>query len=148
MAPMQIANAGMNMSGPTNMDMPPEGQRRLNVEFFPARRIGRRPSYSSETSGSGEGMKETGPYQSKLGTGTVPAGSAVSGSMTFQVPEEASKLMLGFGDGGRKVALIWAVCQRATVIWTALGTRAATMNKGVSPLIANKPHRALLRHTE
>jgi hypothetical protein len=109
MAPMQMgkfANAGMNMSGPSNMDMPPEGQRRLNVEFTLRADSGAGLSYSSEDFRiSGEGMKETGPYQSKLGTGTVPAGSAVSGSMVFQVPEEASKLMLGFGDGGRKVAL-------------------------------------------
>jgi Domain of unknown function (DUF4352) len=109
MAPMQMgnfANAGMNMAGSTKMDMPPEGQRRLNVELTLRAESGVGLSYSSEDFRiSGEGMKETGPYQSKLGAGTVPAGSAVSGSMTFQVPEEASKLMLGFGDGGRKVAL-------------------------------------------
>jgi Domain of unknown function (DUF4352) len=109
MAPMQMgnfANAGMNMAGSTNMDMPPEGQRRLNVEVTLRAESGADLSYSSEDFLiNGEGVKETGPYESKLGAGKVPAGSAVSGSMTFQVPEEASKLMLGFGDGGRKVAL-------------------------------------------
>jgi hypothetical protein len=109
MAPMQMgnfANAGMNMAGSTKMDMPPEGQRRLNVEFSLRAESGADLSYSSEDFRiSGEGMKGTGPYQSKLGAGTVPAGSAVSGSMTFQVPEEASKLVVSFGDGGRKVAL-------------------------------------------
>lgn len=109
MAPMQMgnfANAGMNMAGSTKMDMPPEGQRRLNVEFSLRAESGADLSYSSEDFRiSGEGMKETGPYQSKLGAGTVPAGSAVSGSITFQVPEKANNLMVGFGDGGRKVAL-------------------------------------------
>jgi hypothetical protein len=109
MAPMQMgkfANAGMNMGGSTNMDMPPEGQRRLNVAFTLRAEAGAGLSYSSEDFRiSGEEMKETGPYQSKLEAGAVPAGSALSGSLIYQVPEEARNLMLSFGDGGRKVAL-------------------------------------------
>jgi hypothetical protein len=108
MAPMQMgkfANAGMNMSGATNMDMPPEGQRRFYVEVTLGAEAGAGLSYSPEDFRiSGEGMKESGPYQSKLKAGTVPAGSMVSGSMAFQVPEEASELMLSL-DGGRAIAL-------------------------------------------
>ena len=53
---------------------------------------------------TGEGMKATGPLRSKIGSGKIPAGSAVSNTLVFQVPEKAKDLTLSFG-GGRPVAL-------------------------------------------
>lgn len=107
MAPMQMdkfAKKGMNMSGMV-ADMTPEGQRRLNVDVTLAAKENTSLAYSEKQFRlTGEGMDETGPLRSKLGSGSVPPGSAVSGTLVLQVPEEASKLMLSF-DGGRPVAL-------------------------------------------
>jgi hypothetical protein len=110
MAAMQIGNfaeAGMSgMSSPMGMDMAPEGQRRFAVNVTLAAERGDL-SYSPEDFRiSGEGVKnEAGPIRHQFDAGTVPAGGAISGSLVFQVPEEAKGLMLSFGDGGQKVAL-------------------------------------------
>lgn len=108
MAPMQMgnfANKGMSMAGPTNMDMAPEGKERFTVDVALAAGEEGDLSFSEEDFQiAGEGMEQVGPYRSELGSGTVPAGSAVSGTMTLQVPKEAENLTLTF-DGGQPVAL-------------------------------------------
>ena len=108
MAPMKMggfAKQGMNMAMPKNMDMPPEGMERLTVDVTLAAGENADLRFSEEDFRlGGEGMGEVGPHRSALASGTVPAGAAVSGTMTFQVPKEATELVLGFG-GGRPVAL-------------------------------------------
>ncbi len=54
---------------------------------------------------SGEGVKQSAPIRNQLDSGTISAGTAISGSLVFQVPEETTKLILGFGDDGQEVAL-------------------------------------------
>ena len=107
MAPMQsnkFSAGGMNMSS-MGMDMAPEGYERFAVVVTLAADEDGELSYSPEDFRvSGEGLKEDGPVRSELEAGTIPAGSAVSGNLVFQAPEEASKLRLSF-DGGRPVAL-------------------------------------------
>lgn len=107
MAPMQMgkfANKGMSMSG-NIPDMTPDGQRRFNVDITLASAESGVLSYSMEDFRlTGEGMKATGPLRSKIGSGKIPAGSAVSNTLVFQVPEKAKDLTLSFG-GGRPVAL-------------------------------------------
>lgn len=108
MAPMKMggfAKQGMNMAMPQNMDMTPKGMERLTVDFTLIAGDGGDLAYSPEDFRiGGESMNETGPYRSRFGTGTVPVGSAFSGTMTFQVPKEADNLTLSFDDG-RSVAL-------------------------------------------
>ena len=107
MAPMQSSKfsaGGMNMSS-MGMDMAPEGYERFAVFVTLAADEDGDLAYSSEDFRvSGEGMKEDGPVRSELEVGTIPAGSAVSGNLVFQAPEEAKELKLSF-DGGRSVAL-------------------------------------------
>lgn len=107
MAPMQMgkfANQGMSMSG-SIPDMTPDGQRRFSVDVTLASAESGSLGYSTEDFRlTGEGMKETGPLRSKIGAGSIPAGSAVSGTLVFQVPEKAKDLEMSF-DGGRPVAL-------------------------------------------
>jgi Domain of unknown function (DUF4352) len=108
MASMQMgkfAQAGMAGMSSMGMDMAPEGQRRFVVDVTLGAKDGDL-SYSPEDfSISGEGVKQSAPIRQQLDSGTIPAGSAISGSLVFQVPEETTKLMLGFGDDGQKVAL-------------------------------------------
>lgn len=107
MAPMQSSKfsaGGMNMSS-MGMDMAPEGYERFAVFVTLAADENGDLVYSPEDFRvSGEGMKEDGPVRSEFEAGTIPAGSAVSGNLVFQAPEEASKLRLSL-DGGRSVAL-------------------------------------------
>lgn len=107
MAPMQMgkfANKGMSMSG-NIPDMTPDGQRRFNVDVTLASAESGLLSYSMDDFRlTGEGMKETGPLRSKIGSGKLPAGSAVSNTLVFQVPEKAKDFTLSF-DGGRRIAL-------------------------------------------
>lgn len=107
MAPMRsnkFSAGGMNMSS-MGMDMAPEGYERFAVVVTIAADEDGELSYSPEDLRlGGEGMKEDGPVRSELEAGTIPAGSAVSGNLVFQAPEEASKLRLSL-DGGRPVAL-------------------------------------------
>jgi Domain of unknown function (DUF4352) len=107
MAPMQSSKfsaGGMNMSS-MGMDMAPEGYERFAVVVTLAADEDGALSYSPEDFRvSGGGMKEDGPVRSELDASTIPAGSAVSGNLVFQAPEEASKLRLSL-DGGRSVAL-------------------------------------------
>ncbi len=108
MAPMQskkFAASGMGMSS-MGMDMAPEGQRRFAVDVTLAAERGDL-SYSPEDFRiSGKGMnKEAGPIRSQLDAGTIAAGGAISGTLVFQAPQEASALMLSFGEEGPKVAL-------------------------------------------
>lgn len=109
MAPMKMggfAKQGMNMAMPQKgMDMPPEGMERFTVDVTLAAGEDGALGFSEEDfTLQGEGMGEVAPHRSALGSGEVPAGSAVSGTMNFQVPEEAENLALSF-DGGRAVAL-------------------------------------------
>lgn len=109
MASMQMgkfAQAGMSGMSSMGMDMAPEGQRRFVVDVTLAAERGDL-SYSSEDFRiSGKGMnKEATPIRSQLDAGTIAAGGAISGSLVFQAPQEASALMLSFGEEGPKVAL-------------------------------------------
>jgi hypothetical protein len=108
MASMQMgkfAKAGMGGMSSMGMDMAPEGQRRFVVDLTLGAKDGDL-SYSPEDfSISGEGVKHSAPIRDQLDSGTLPAGSAISGRLVFQVPEETTKLMLGFGDDGQEVAL-------------------------------------------
>lgn len=105
MAAMQsskFAGAGMSMSS-GGMDMAPEGQRRFSVDVTLAARGGL--EYAPEDfSISGKGFKAHGPVRSQLGEGSIADGSAVAGTLVFQVPKKSRDLMLAF-DGGRPVAL-------------------------------------------
>lgn len=110
MAAMQsgkFAAGGMDMSS-MGMDMAPEGTRRFAVDVTLAAEGGDL-SYSPEDFRvTGEGMKkETYPIRHRLGASVIPAGSAVSGNLVFQVPEAAKELVLSFGDAGgrQQVAL-------------------------------------------
>lgn len=106
MAPMQMQNfarAGMNMSGMV-ADMTPEGKRRFNVEFTVSAQDGEMAYSPTDFRLSGRGVDGIAPIKSELGSNSLPAGGTVSGTLTFQVPEEAEGLALSF-DGGRPVAL-------------------------------------------
>jgi hypothetical protein len=107
MAPMQsgkFAANGMSMSA-MGMDMAPEGKKRVSVEVTLAGGEEESLAYSPEDFRvSGEGFEPSAPIRHKLEAGEVPAGSAVSGSLVFEVPEESENLLVEF-DGGRPVAL-------------------------------------------
>lgn len=101
MAPMKMGNfakAGMNMSGMV-MDMTPEGKRRFTVEVTLAGQTNGLSYSKKDFRISGEGVEQTAPLRSRLGSGEVPPGSAISGILVFQVPEEAENLRLGYRDG-------------------------------------------------
>ncbi|QIN85354.1 hypothetical protein GBA63_21805 (plasmid) [Rubrobacter tropicus] len=108
MAPMKMggfAKHGMNMAMPQNMDMAPEGMERYTVDVTLAAGEGGDLKFSEKDFRfGGEGMAEVGPHRSTLGSGSVPAGGVVSGTINVQVPEEAENLTLSF-DGGQPVAL-------------------------------------------
>lgn len=108
MAPMKMNKfgaSGMSMQS-TGMDMAPEGFRRFTVDVSLAAREGGSFSYSAKDfTLSGERVEETAPLRHQLEAGTLASGSATSGALVFQVPEEASNLMLSFGDGRQPVAL-------------------------------------------
>ena len=109
MASMQMgkfAQAGMSGMSSMGMDMAPEGQRRFAVDVTLAAERGDL-SYSPEDFRiSGKGMdNEAGPIRGQLDAGTIAAGGAISGTLVFQAPQEASALTLSFGEEGPKVAL-------------------------------------------
>ncbi len=108
MAPMhgdKFARSGMNMSG-MGMDMAPPGYRRFTVAITLVGQASDGLRYSEDWFRlTGQGMTETGVYRHQFGTGAVPRGSAVSGSLTFQVPEGASGLLLHVRGGERPIAL-------------------------------------------
>ena len=97
------AESGTSMPG-SGMDMAPEGQRSFTLDVTLIAREGDLPYSGDRFRLSGEGIKESGPVRNQLNAGTVPQGSAVSGSLVFQAPEEAKGLRLSF-DGGTPVAL-------------------------------------------
>lgn len=106
MAAMQadkFAASGMSMSS-MGMDMAPEGQRRFTVDVALAAEDGTLNYSPEDFRLTGEGVKEAGPIRDALEGEAVPAGGTVSGSLVFQVPEDAKGLELTF-DGGRAVAL-------------------------------------------
>jgi hypothetical protein len=109
MAPMQskkFAASGMSMSS-MGMDMAPEGSRRFAVEVTLAAERDNLSYSPRDFRLTAAGMKkEATPIRHQLEGGTIPVGSAVSGSLVFQVPEDVRALRLGFGDGGgQRVAL-------------------------------------------
>lgn len=116
MAPMQMKNfakKGMSMSGMVP-DMTPKGQRRFSVDVTLAAEESGGLSYSEDQFRiTGEGVKETGPMRSKIGSGKIPAGSAISNTLVFQVPEKADNLVLSF-DGGRRIALDLAPAKKGS----------------------------------
>lgn len=108
MAPMQnskFAASGMSMSS-MGMDMAPEGQQRFAVDVTLAAERSDLSYSPQDFRISAKGIKEATPIRHNLGSGTLPAGGAISGSLVFQAPEEAKELLLSFGDkGGQKIAL-------------------------------------------
>ena len=106
MAPMKMGKfgqQGMNMAMP-NMDMAPDGYERFSVNLS-LQAQGADLDYAPEDFRlSGKGVEDQQPIRSQLGEGSVPDGSAVSGSLVFQAPEDAKDLKLEF-KGGRAVAL-------------------------------------------
>ena len=109
MAPMnnaKFAKAGMNMSG-MGMDMAPPGFRRFTVQvaFAGQARDGMR--YTAEKfKVSGPGVNPpSGPLRHKLIEGALAPGSMASGSLLFQVPENARDLILAYEGGKQPVAL-------------------------------------------
>lgn len=108
MVPVQLdkfAGSGMSMSG-MGMDMAPEGYRRFTVQFtVVGRENGGLRLSADDFRMSGEGMWEAGPLRDQLGDGLVPRGSALSGSLLFQVPERADGLVLRFRGGQQPIAL-------------------------------------------
>ena len=82
-----------------------EGQRRFVVDVTLGAKEGDLSYSPEEFTISGEGVKHSAPIRDQLDSGTIPAGSAISGRLVFQVPEETTKLMLSFGDDRQKVAL-------------------------------------------
>ena len=106
MAPMQsskFSGAGMSMSS-TGMDMAPEGYERFIVEVTLVGRGGELAYSPEDFRLSGPDVKDHGPVRSQLPAGAGPDGSAVTGNLIFQAPEDAKGLMLRFDDG-RSVAL-------------------------------------------
>lgn len=106
MVPMQSSKfsaGGMNMSS-TGMDMAPEGYKRFVVVVTLAGRGGELAHSPEDFRLSGPGVKDHAPIRSQLLAGAVPEGSAVSGSLVFQAPEESKGLTLRFDDG-RSIAL-------------------------------------------
>ena len=105
MQPEKFAQSGMNMSS-MGMDMAPKGQRRFAVGVTLSGGEGANLRYSPEDFRiTGEGLEEeTGPIRHRLAAGTLGKGSAISGTLVFEVPEEAEGLELSF-DGGRPVSL-------------------------------------------
>src|SRR3712207_7379842 len=97
----------MSMSS-MGMDVAPEGQRRFAVDVTLAASEGSDLSHSPRDDFriSGKGIEDSAPIRYQLEGGTLPAGSAISGSLVFQAPEEVRSVMLSFGDdGGQKIAL-------------------------------------------
>lgn len=106
MAPMQadkFAASGMNMSA-MGMDMAPEGERRFTVEVTLEASGGDLGYAAEDFRVEGEGTEPSAPIRGTPESATVPDGAAVSGTLLFQVPEEAKDLTLVL-DGGRPVAL-------------------------------------------
>lgn len=106
MAAMQadkFAASGMNMSS-MGMDMAPEGQRRLTVDVALAAEGGALSYSPNDFRLAGDGIEEVEPIRETFEGETVPAGAVISGTLVFQVPEDAKELELSF-DGGRPVAL-------------------------------------------
>lgn len=107
MVPMQsgkFAASGMSMSA-MGMDMAPEGRKRVSVEVTLAGGEEESLSYSPDDFRvSGEGFEPSAPIRNQLQAQEIPAGSAVSGSLVFEVPEKAEELLVEFDDG-RPVAL-------------------------------------------
>lgn len=107
MAPMKMgkfAASGMSMAS-TGMDMAPEGYRRFTAQVSLASEERQALSYSPRSfTVTGSRMREATPIRSQLGSGEIPAGGTVSGTLVFQVPEDAASLALGL-DGRRSVGL-------------------------------------------
>lgn len=107
MAPMQTSKfsaSGMNMPA-MGMDMAPEGYRRFTVEVTLAAGEAASLAYSAEDFRvSGNGTKTVAPLRDQLEGASLPAGSEISGTLVFQVPDEAKNLTLSY-RGGQPVAL-------------------------------------------
>lgn len=108
MAPMnadKFAGSGMSMSG-MGMDMAPKGYRRFTAEVTLVGQASNGLPFSAEQFQLvAPGLAPVGPHRSNLPAGVVPRGSAVSGTLVFQVPETARELALRFGDARQMIAL-------------------------------------------
>lgn len=106
MVPMQkgkFAASGMSMSS-MGMDMAPEGFERFAVDVTLIAENSDLAYSPRDFRVGAKGAKEHGPIRAQLAAGTVAEGSAISGILVFQAPENAKNLTLSF-DGGREIAL-------------------------------------------
>ena len=101
----KFSKSGMPGMSSMGMDMAPDGQRRFVVNVTLGAEDAELSYSPDDFRISGEGVKKSAPIRAQLDSGTIPAGSAISGTLVFQAPEETTKLMLGFGDDAKKVAL-------------------------------------------
>lgn len=86
------------------VDTVPPGYRRLNVQVTLV--AGAQPLRTDQDFVlSGKGASSRGPTRRQIATALVPAGTAVTGLLTFQVPERAVGLRLGVRGAAGSVAL-------------------------------------------
>ena len=108
MVPMQhdkFANAGMTMSA-MGMDMAPEGFQRFTVEITLVGQSSNGLRYTADQFWiEGDGVSAAKPIRHQLGNGVVPAGSSMSGTLTFEAPEAARQLQLRFEDTAHSIAI-------------------------------------------
>lgn len=96
---------GHLMPGMASTNDAPAGMRRFSVNVTLAARSGAAFAYSAaDFAVSGEGTAAAGPVDAQLGDGSLPAGRALTGTLTFDVPEKATRLLLQFRQT-RPVAL-------------------------------------------
>lgn len=88
-----------NMQTMPDADPVPEGLVRYGVELQLAADDSDLTWQASDFTVKGDDGSVTPPHRVELGDGVVPAGSTVSGSLVFDVPEDASSLSLQFRDG-------------------------------------------------
>lgn len=91
---------GMVMPGMTMPDEVPAGMRRFAVDVSLGATEDGPLTYSRrDFTVSGPGVKPVGPVDGQLDSGALTPGTAISGSLSFDVPEEASALALQFRNG-------------------------------------------------
>lgn len=96
---------GHVMAGMTAAEDVPEGMRRVGVNVSLGATGDRPLSYTrSAFTVSGPGVTAVAPSVGQLSDGTLAPGQSISGSLSFDVPKEATTLRLSF-RGGAPVAL-------------------------------------------
>lgn len=96
----------MQMSTTMGMDMAPEGYRRFTVSVSLIGQARSGLHYAADQFRiSGDGVDKPTAIRYALGNGVVPVGSAMSGTLLFQVPDTSQHLLLTYGDGNQAIAL-------------------------------------------